>query len=631
MRRLTGFWNIVIVVFSISLVVFHLYTAVFGVFPDLVQRGIHLGFVLTMTFFLAPPQKKKKEENTVPFYDIFLSILAAASIIYLIFNYKTLILNPLQWLGPFDIFFSVVTVLMILEASRRAVGLIFPSLALFFFIYAVFGSYFPGMWGHKAFSLDYLFQTLYHSTNGIWGQMVGISAGMLAMFSLFGSILSATTGGAKTFVKLGQKVTGKAVGGQGKVALVASGLFGMISGSALANVAGTGIFTIPLMKRAGYSNEWAAAVSAVGSTGGTLMPPMMGAGAFIMAQILGISYLQIAKATFLPALLYYAGIFVVVHYISKKEALDGSAIEGKASISEIAVILFPITIFLFFLFRGFTATQSAFYATIGGFSISLFILLKKEKDLKRGPAIAWKQFNEISISGAKSIVNMTALLAGSQIAITLVSLTGFGAKFSDLIIGSGQDQLVFCLILSMTICIILGMGLPAAASYVLASTIFVPALTRLGIETLAAHLFIFYFAGLATITPPVCAAVSLSAKLAKANWVKAGFLSCLIALPAFIIPYAFVYDKALLFDGSGINIVIAVLTAFTGMYAIGIGVAGYFFKPLFMVSRGIFILTGILLVVPNAISSSIGFVVLIICCTHNIIFRRSESKLVNDC
>jgi TRAP transporter 4TM/12TM fusion protein len=631
MRNLAGLWNIVIIIFSISLVVFHLYTAAFGAFPDLVQRGIHLGFVLTMTFLIAPPRKQKREENKVPFYDIFLSILAVVSTIYLLVNYKSLIWEPLQWLGPIDIFFSVVTVLMILEASRRALGLIFLGFVLFFFIYAIFGFYFPGIWRHQAFSLDHIFQTLYHSTNGIWGQMVGISAGMLAMFSLFSSILSNTTNGVETFVNLGQKLTGKTVGGQGKVALVVSGLFGMISGSALANVAGTGIFTIPLMKRSGYSNEWAAAVSAVGSTGGTIMPPMMGAGAFIMAQILGISYLQIAKASFLPALLYYAGVFAAVHYISKKDGLIGSCIGDKVNIPRMLVILVPITIFLFFLFRGFTATLAAFYSTAGGFVISLFFLLKNERHQKSAIAVVWKQFSGISISGAKSIVDMAALLAGSQITITLISLTGFDAKLSDLIIGAGQDQLVSCLLLSMMACIILGMGLPAVASYVLASAIFSPTLTRLGIESLAAHLFVFYFAGFSTITPPVCTAVSLSAKLAQANWLKTGFLSCLIALPAFIIPYSFVYDKALLFDDSMINVVIATLTAFTGVYAVGVGVAGYFFKPLPILFRVIVILAGIMLVVPNTISSSIGLVVLIICFTQNIVFRQSIKKPIGNC
>jgi TRAP transporter 4TM/12TM fusion protein len=624
MRKLTGFWNTTILVLSVALVVFHFYTTAFGVFPDLVQRSIHLGFVLTMTFLLVPP-RKKEGETKVPLYDIVLALLAAASTIYLLLNYKSLIWDPLQWLGLLDICFAVAVVLMILEASRRTVGLIFPALALFFFIYAVFGPYFPGIWGHQALSANIIFQTLYHSTNGIWGQMVGISPGMLAMFGIFGAMLSAT-GGAETFVKLGQRLTGKAAGGQGKVALVASGLFGMISGSPMANVVGTGTFTIPLMKRSGYNNEWSAAISAVGSTGGTIMPPMMGAGAFIMAQILGISYLQIAKAAVLPAILYYTGAFVAVHYISKKNALKGSSFEGKINIPEIIVIFVPIALFLFFLLRGYTATVAAFYATAGGFGMALFFLFVKEKRPAACPGIIWNQFSGISVSGAKSIVSMAALLAGSQITITLISLTGFGVKLSDLIISIGQDQLILCLLLSMVVCIILGMGLPVTASYVLASAILVPALTKLRIDPLVAHLFVFYFSGFSTITPPVCAAVYLAAGIAKSNWLKTGFLSCLIALPAFIIPYTFVYDKSLLLAGSIFNVIIAVLTAFIGVFAVGVGVAGFFVKHLPVGFRVIFILAGVLLVIPNMISSTIGFAAVVAACLCNALLKQKEPK-----
>jgi TRAP transporter 4TM/12TM fusion protein len=617
MRKLTGFWNVIIIILSISLVVFHLYTAAFGVFPALIQRSIHLGLVMIMTFLIAPPKKQNREENKPPFYDIFLSVLTAASIVYLLSNYRALILNPFRWLGPLDVFFAVVTTLMIFEISRRAVGLIFTGLALVFFIYALFGPYFPGIWGHRTFSFDLIFQTLYHSTDGIWGQMIGVSAGMLAMFSLFGSMLCAS-GGVELFVSLGQKIAGRTVGSQGKAALVASGLFGMISGSAMANAAGTGALTIPLMKRAGYSSEWAAAISAVGSTGGTIMPPMMGSGAFIMAQILGISYLQIVKASFLPAFLYYVGAFVAVHYISRKSALNDFPVEGRVSISEITVILAPILLFLFFLFGGFTAALSAFHAAAGGFCISLFVLLRNAKTPKAGLAAAWKQFNSISISGAKNIVNVASMLAGSQIIITLISLTGFGAKISDLIIGAGQVQIVFCLFIAMLICIVFGMALPAAASYVLASAIFVPSLAKLGIDTFTAHLFIFYFAGFSTITPPVCSAVSLSAKLARANWLKTGFLSCLIALPAFIIPYTFVYDRALLFGGSIINVGIALLIDFAGVYAVGVGVAGCFVKPLSIPYRCAFILAGILFVIPHPLLRFMGLVILVVCCVSNI-------------
>ncbi|MDR0376884.1 MAG: TRAP transporter large permease subunit, partial [Spirochaetaceae bacterium] len=285
---------------------------------------------------------------------------------------------------------------------------------------------------------------------------------------------------------------------------------------------------------------------------------------------------------------------------------------------------------LFFLFSGFTAALSAFYAAAGGFGIFLFVLLRNEKNPKAGLAAALKQFNSIAISGAKNIVNVASMLAGSQIIITLISLTGFGAKISDVIIGAGQIPIVFCPFIAMLICIVFGMALPAAASYVLAAAIFVPTLTKLGIEPLTAHLFIFYFAGFSTITPPVCSAVSLSAKLAQADWLKTGLLSCLIALPAFIIPYTFIYDKALLFGGPLSRVGAAAVINFAGVYAIGIGVAGCFAKPLSMPFRCVLILTGILLVIPNPLLRFMGFVILVICCVNNITSIRELAALKDD-
>ena len=253
MRKLKQPWDKIIMVLCIALVLFQIYT-VFGLLPDLIKRSVHMGFVLVLTFLLVPVSKKQKGSDKVPVYDIVLAGISAAAVVFLVINYDALIWNPLQWLSPIDKALAVLMVLLVMEASRRSVGLIFPGLAIIFFIYAIYGPYFPGVWGHKPYSVDLILQTLYHSTNGIWGSMTSISAGMLAMFGIFGAMLS-ETGGAETFIKLGQKLTGKTIGGQGKVALIASGLFGMISGSAMANVVGTGTFTIPLMQKSGYNNE----------------------------------------------------------------------------------------------------------------------------------------------------------------------------------------------------------------------------------------------------------------------------------------------------------------------------------------------------------------------------------------
>lgn len=607
MRKLTGFWKWVVIILSISLVLFQMYTSGFGALPDIVQRTVHLFFVLTLCFILKP-MRKGKDIDKVPVIDIVFTVLAAGATIYMFFIYEKILWDPLQWIGPLDKFFAVVIVILALEASRRSVGLTFPILGIIFLIYAYFGEYFPGMWGHQQFTIDYIFQNFYHTTNGIWGTMVGISATMLAMFGIFGAVLS-ETGGSQTFIKIGQILTGKSVGGPGKVALVASGLFGMISGSAMANVVATGTFTIPLMKKSKYSNEWSAAISAVGSTGGQIMPPMMGAGAFIMAQLISISYLKIAVAAIIPAVLYYLGAFVALHFLSLKLGIRGSAEKEKISFTEYAIVLTPIAIFIFLLVCAYTVTVAAFYATIGSIIIYAIFYFVKSKDASKTAKNTGKLCYDISIKGAASILDMASLLAGSQITISLISMTGFGVKLSDLIVSIGQNNLFLCLILSMVVCVILGMGLPTTAAYVLAAAILAPALITMGLKPLVAHLFVFYFSCLATITPPVCAAVFLSSGIAEANWLKTGWLSCLIAIPAFVVPYTFAYNEALLLNGNLTDIVIGVVTAIIGVFFTGMSVAGYTNKKMSMFMRVIMLCGGVLMLIPNLMWSLIGLVV----------------------
>lgn len=610
MRKLTGWSKAVVVVLSLALVLFQLYTSGFGVLSDILQRSVHLFFVLTMVFLLIPA-KKGKTMGRVPFYDVILSVLAALSTGYMLLIYNKVLWDPLQWISIPDKIFAIVLVLLVLEASRRAVGLTFPIMAAFFLIYAYFGEYFPGTWGHQQFSVDFIFQTFYHTTNGIWGTMVGLSATMLAMFGIFGAVLSAT-GGSQTFIKLGEKITGKSIGGPGKVALFASGLFGMISGSAMANVVATGTFTIPMMKKSKYSNEWSAAISAVGSTGGQIMPPIMGAGAFIMAQLISVSYLKIAISAIVPAILYYLGSFVAVHYLSKKLDIRGEAHKEKISVSEYAVIFVPIVIFIAFLVKNYTVTVAAFYATIAAIVTAAICFFINRRDLKKAAVETGKLCYNVSLDGAKSILSMAALLAGSQISITLISMTGFGVKLASLIVSLGQNNLFLCLLLSMVVCVILGMGLPTTAAYVLAAAILASGLISLGMAPLVAHLFVFYFATLATITPPVCAAVFLSAGIAEANWLKTGFLSCMLAVPAFVVPYTFAYNGALLLSGSMFDIVMGVVTAVVGVFFIGVALAGYINRNLNMAARVLMFVGGVLMLVPNLACSIVGLVICIL-------------------
>ncbi|MDD4011679.1 MAG: TRAP transporter fused permease subunit [Sphaerochaetaceae bacterium] len=615
MRKLNPAWTWVVRILSFALVLFQLYTTGVGPFSDIIQRSIHLAFVLSLLFILKPASRKigakeaEKGNGKVPAYDIVLALVSCISCVYLVSIADRILYDPLQWLGTFDKVCAVVLVFLILEASRRSVGWTFPILGILFLAYAFFGEMFPGSWGHQNFSFNLVFQTFYHNTRGIWGTMLGLSATMLAMFGIFGAILSGT-GGAETFIKMGQRFTGRYTGGSAKVACLASSLFGMISGSAIGNVVATGVFTIPAMKKAGYPNEWAATVEAVSSTGGQIMPPIMGAAAFIMAQLIGVSYLAIAKAAIVPAILYYISCFVAIHLISSKLKIKGSNEKPRIGILDYLVILLPLCIFIVYICMGYTVLMGAFWATLG--ALVMFILkyiIETKGDVK---AVAKKTgavcYNTV-MNGTTSIVDMCGILAGSQITVSLINLTGFGVKLSDIIVSLGQGNPFLCLLFSMLVCIILGMGLPTTAAYVLAAAVLAPPLVSLGFPLLVVHLFIMYYACLSAITPPVCVAVFMASGLAKAKWFKVGCLSCMIALPVFIIPFTFCYNEALMLNGSFIDIVLAILTAIIGVVFIDVASTGYFKKDVSIASRLILAACGVLLVIPSNLLSLTGFII----------------------
>jgi len=604
MRKLTGFWNIFIKVLSVALILFQLYTTGVRMFSDIIQRSIHLAFVLTLVFIMKP-MRKGKDLDHVPWYDILFAVLSAVCCIYVTTIYETIVYQPLQWLSAADKIFAVILVILILEASRRSVGWTFPVLGIAFLIYAYFGEIFPGVWRHQNFSFNKIFQTLYHNGTGIWGTMLGLSAGMLAMFSIFSAIL-AGTGGAETFIKMGQRIAGRSVGGSGKISVIASGLFGMISGSAMGNVVATGVFTIPSMKRAGYSSEWAATIESVASTGGQIMPPIMGAGAFIMAQLIGMNYLDIAKAAILPAVLFYGSAFVGIHLVSLRDNINGSDDKPFIKPTAYITILVPLAVFLFFLIRGYTVTMGAFWATLLALLVFAACFLFETRNIKETVKKTVDICFGTCTRGTSSIVEMCGILAGSQVVIALISLTGFATKLSSIIVALGQSSMFLCLVCSMFVCILLGMGLPTTAAYVLGASVLSPALIKLGISPLAAHLFVFYYACLSAITPPVCVAVFMASGLAKSNWFKSAVLCCMIALPIFIIPYTFTYNPALLMDGNLLDILFATATGLAGVFLINFCTVGYMREKIGIFLRGLCIVGGVLLLLPDYLPSLIG-------------------------
>jgi len=619
-------WRWIIIAMAAVLVGFHLYTTIAGIFPALIQRSVHLGLALALCFALVPAKRGTQRTGGVPWYDAIFIILTIATTAYIPLVYDRLVERPLVWISDVDKAFAVILLLLILEAGRRTVGWTFPILVALSIIYALTGEHLPGMWGHSGYSLTVILQSLYHSSNGIWGMMLGISATILAIFAVFGATLIAI-GAGESFFKLSQLLTGGSRGGAAKVAVFSSGLFGMISGSAVSNVVTTGNFTIPAMKRSGFTKPFAGAVEAVASTGGQIVPPVLGAGAFIMAQILGIPYVKIAIAAIIPALLYYLGAYVSVDLESRRRNIPPTSMsDWKGSFNFTSLILFlgPLVVFSYFLFSGYTPALGGVWAILAG--LLLFVLFRPKSEVtgtrKSVPQIGV----EVSIAAARTVLQIAALLACAQIVVAMVAMTGIGVKLSSFVIDFAGESLFLGLLLTAVVAIVLGMGLPTTAAYVIAASVLGPALIQLGVDPLVAHLFIFYFAVISTITPPVCAAVFMAAALAGANWWKTALEAMKLAVSSFIVPFAFVYSQSLLLMGPAGDILITSVTAAIGVFFLSVAVIGYLKGTVNILFRLSAAAAGVLLIVPNIVYSLIGLAIGIVVLAVQLLKKKSGNS-----
>ncbi|MEA1939835.1 MAG: TRAP transporter fused permease subunit, partial [Candidatus Caldatribacteriota bacterium] len=469
-----------------------------------------------------------------------------------------------------------------------------------------FGPWFPGDFAHKGFGLVFMLQHLYITSRGIWGLTTGIMAGIVAIFIIFGQIVS-STGGAEAFFSFAMKLSAKKTGGPAKVAVIGSSLFGMLSGSAAANSAIVGGFTIPMMKRVGYKPEFAAATEAVAGTGGQIMPPIMGAGAFIIAQRLSIPYLNVAIAAFIPAVIYFIGVFSTIHFRSLKKDLRGLKdsempdIKKSLSFSNVMHLVVPTFVLIYFIVKGYTVARAGIFAIILAFVLYILKDIKKEKIKMRLMGI----LNALMKAG-KGLV-LIALLGGcADIIIGMISLTGLGVKLSSAIYSLSGGHLILALFFTMVVSIILGMGLPTTASYILASSVTVPALMEFNLLPLSAHIFILYFAAISAFTPPVCAAVYITSGIANSNWLKTGFVAVEMGIAAFIIPFIFMYSNELLMIGTWHSILVVTSTAILGTILLAGGLMGNIFINIGTISRIVFIICGIMIMIPGYITTLVG-------------------------
>ena len=619
-RKLSGFWKTVIMIVSCIFIGYQMITARIGTPIHMKHLGIHLGFILFLIFAYYPATKKS-DKSKPSIFDILLMIITFAATVYTVYNVEPFNARSGVALMP-DLIFGAITCLLVLEATRRVVGNSLVILAAVFLLYAYFGRYFPGVFAHRGYSVGRIIYQMYLTGQGIFGIPLSVSAGYLVVFIVLAALLD-SSGLGKLFNDAALAIGGRAIGGPAKVSVIASALCGTISGSAATNVATTGAFTIPLMKKCGYKAYFAGAVEAAASTGGQIMPPIMGTVAFIMAEYLGVRYGTIAMAAVIPALLYFSGVFFQVDIRARRIGLTGLSKEEipnlKETIKKYGHMIIPMIVLVYFLMDGFSPVYSAFYASVLTWALSL---LRKETRLL-GPGVA-----DMCVKAARSALSVGIAMATAGFIVAVLSMTGIGVILADNIVLLSGGHLFIALLLTMVVSIILGMGLPTSACYIIAASISVPILTKMGVPPFQAHFFVLYFSVISTVTPPVALASYVAAGMSGANTNQVGIAAFRLALAAFIIPFFFIYNPAmLLIADSWVTIAWATITALFGTYLLALALEGYFLVTLPMWTRAISFVAAILLMTPGVATDVIGAaLVAVIGLTIYTIRRKNSTK-----
>ena len=608
-RNPKGIWKIVLSVVAVTFVLFHIYTGFAGPLPNLEQRAVHVGFALILTFSLMRPSRKKGDGSWHSVFlgiDIIFIIMAIISCGYILFNYNWIMEHTAESTN-IQLFLGTVALILALEAGRRTIGITFPILTLLFLLYALFGQYIPDIpligdylsyWGHRGFSMKHIIQVMYLSDKGLWGFVTGVSSTIVAIFIIFGGFLL-STGAGDTFMDLAARLTGRFLGGAAKVSVVVSAFFGMLSGSAVANTATTGNFTIPLMKKLRYGNEFAAGVEATASAGGQITPPIMGSAAFLMAELLEIPYIEVAACAIIPAYLFFTSVFFAIHFESARRNLEsvpkdhikplGKILKPSRSIP----LLMPVILLITLMLQGRTPETAAFWAIAVLSILYTFSTLKVSEIKKR----LYRLIAGMDTVG-RSLIKVVPLLVCANIIVSLITLTGIGVNISETIIGLSGSHCYLALGLAAIVALVLGMGVPTPAAYLLGAAVVAPSLIDMGFEPIASHMFVFYFAILSVLTPPVCPGVYVAAGIANADWLKTAWVAVRLAIVKYILPFMFILNTSLLMLGPTSNIIWSVATATMGVYMIAAGTMGYLFENLGIFMR-IVLVAGALLCFSN--------------------------------
>ncbi|WP_276780971.1 TRAP transporter permease [Treponema succinifaciens] len=636
-------WRQYITVFiSVIFVIFQLYATLSGAITAQVLRATHLAFVQLLAFLLFPPTKNSPR-NTLPWYDIVLGLIGVACWLYIVVNFDSLVRRSGNN-TPLDVAVGIVGILILFESCRRIVGLPIMIIAGSFIIFAFAGKYLPGFLHHRGYSLQRVVCHLFYNTEGIMGTPIGACSTFIFLFILFGALLE-KTGIGHFFIDVCNALAGGASGGPAKVAVLSSALLGTVSGSSVSNTVGSGSFTIPMMKKLGYKGEFAGAVEAAASTGGQIMPPIMGAAAFLMAESLGLPYITIVKAAVVPAILYFTGIFITVHLEAKKLGLKGLPKDQLPRFMPLLLkkgyMILPLVVIIYFLCAGKTAVFAALMGIIAcvlvGFGVSVSDLAHGRK-----PSFGGKDIVEIMCTAARNIISVAIACGMAGIIIGIVTLTGLGLRLGNGLVMLAHGKLLLTLVFTMVASIILGMGAPTTANYLITSTITAGAIISLGIEPLAAHMFAFYFGIIADVTPPVALAAIAGAAIAKAKPMKTALNATKLAIGAFIIPYMFVYNsKMLMINASALSVVMIIITAILGMFGISVALEGYGFNntgffynsrkgkatiiAFDAVERLLFAIAGLLCVIPETKTDIIGVSLLAVLIAYQLILKKIRS------
>ncbi len=601
-RPWEGVPGIVIKVLLASFSLFMIYMNLFVVWDERIRRSLFLGIVIVFVFLMFPAAKNMKQKvNHIPFYDIIIGCVGAFCFFYFTFNSKTIIDHGTR-ITQFEVILGTIGIIVLAECCRRVTGIPILIVAGCFIIYAFYYCMTTGRGDPTLYSsLRKIIYNLFYTTTGVIGTPVGVCSTYIVLFIIFGAFLE-STGIADFFIACANCIAGSASGGPAKVAVISSALCGMVSGSSVGNTVTTGSVTIPMMKKTGYPGEFAGAVEAAASTGGQIMPPIMGAAAFLMAEMVGVPYSDIVVRAVLPAVLYFLGIFLMVHLRAKRLGLKGIPREELPKAKQLLpkiYLLIPLVALVYLIIAGYTMSRAAIIATLLCIVVSMF-----NKEHRLTP----KKFVDALETGAKNTLSIAVACGIAGIIAGVVTMTGLGQVFISAIVGVSRGNLMIALFLTMLCCIILGMGVPTTATYIIMATTCAPILTTgMGLNSLCASMFVFYFGIVADITPPVALAAYAGSAIAKSNPMRTAFNATKLAIAAFLIPYIFCLNpQMLLIDTSVGGFILIAVTSFIGMFAVAAAIEGYMFGPMHPVFRIILAAGGLALMYPGITTDLIG-------------------------